>query len=179
MEALEACAEFSQRGVGYIGTGWERRRSQLRANELQPLALIRQRNLNGSHPWTLHDALIQLDLVLRDQTDCDIRSQEFRILRPAFQNDQRVPVLGGHAGNIAGGCNGLGKVDDQGDLFAIRDAEPEVVIQDVQNAVGITRQALRIVGLMKAVVPGKRIAKIRLHVRTGEAQAATAVISQH
>src|SRR5438105_102798 len=127
--------------------------TKLPAHELQPLSFIRQWNGDGGHAGVLHDSLVQLDLVFRDQTDGDVSVEEIRVAGPALQDYQRIAVFGRHAGDVAGGRDGLGKIDDQGDLFSVGDAQAQVVVENIENGVRIARQAsLSEISAVEAVI---------------------------
>src|SRR6478609_11605737 len=127
--------------------------AKLPAHKVQALGFIGQRNGDGSHAGVLHNALVQLDLVFRDQADGNVGVQEIRVARPALQDHQRVAVFGRHAGDVTGGRDGLGKIDDQRDLFSVGDAQAQVIVQDVEDRVRIARQAaVGKVGAVEAVI---------------------------
>ena len=70
-------------------------------------------------PGILHQPQVELDQVLGDQAEGDIGLQEDRVLRPALQDDERVAILGGHAGTVARRRDGLGEIDHQRDLLLV------------------------------------------------------------
>src|SRR5262249_47120648 len=137
----------------------------------------RQRNLDRGHARVLHDALVQLRLVLRDQADGDIGIEKVRIARPTLQDDQGVAIFGGHAGDVAGRSNGLSKIDHHGDLATVGDTQPKIVVEDVEDSIGIARQAaLGKVAAVKAVIAFQGATKVGLGVRVAEAHAAAVVV---
>src|SRR5579864_1189557 len=134
--------------------------TQLPAYEVQALSFVRQRNSNGSDTRVLHDALVQLDLVFRDEADGDVSVQEIRVARPALEDDQRIAVFSRHAGDVTGRRDGFSKVNDECDFFSIGNAQAQVVIKDIQDRVRVARQAaLGEVGAMEAVIAFQRAAK--------------------
>ena len=137
--------------------------AKLPAHKVQTLSFIGQRNGDGGHAGVLHDALVQLDLVFRDQADGNVSVEEIRIAGPALEDDQRIAIFSRHAGDVTGGRDGLGKVDDQSDLLSVGDAQAQVIIQDIEDRVRIARQtSLGEVGAVEAVIAFQRAAKVGL-----------------
>src|SRR5579864_1852319 len=149
LHALQPGGELVQDCVSDFRAGRQRMRTKLPAHKVKTLSFIGQRNGDGGHAGVLHDTLVQLNLVFRDQADGNVSVEKVRVAGPALEDDQRIAVLGGHAGDVTGGRDGFSKVDDQGDLFAVGDAQAEVIIQDIEHRVRIARQAT--VGKVSAV----------------------------
>src|ERR1700737_97696 len=111
----------------------------------------------------LHDALIQLDLILGHQADGDVGIQKGGIARPSLENHERVAILGRHAGNVAGRSDGLSEIDDQPDLLAVGNTQPKIVIEQVQHRIWTPRKAaLRISGAVETVITLESAAKVGL-----------------
>ena len=177
LNSFQARAQLGQGFIVHFGAGGQFLIFQLRADKLQPIGIVGQRNPNRRNAWVLNDARVQLDLILRDETNGDIGIQKSRIARPAFENDQGIAIIRGHAGNIAGGSDGLGEINHQPDLLAVGNAQPEIVVEQVQYRVRIARQtAFRIGGAVKTVVAFERAAEVGLTVGGSEVQPATVVM---
>src|SRR5579864_9533320 len=100
LDALESSTQLGERFVVHFRTGGQFVRLELRADELQPLGVIRQRDAEGSDSGMLYDALVQLNLILRDQADGDVSIKKRGITGPALEDYERVAILGGHARNV-------------------------------------------------------------------------------
>src|ERR1019366_2622882 len=141
---LDALQPGGEGGEGFGGEAVLRGEGAGGADELQAFFLGGQRNGNGGHARVLDDPLVQFRQILRDQTDGEVGAQKGGVLGPAFQGDERVPVVGGKAGDVAGGSDGLGEIHNESDLASVGDAQTEVVVQQVEYAVGVARQGGRV-----------------------------------
>src|SRR5260370_32917017 len=100
------------------------------------------RNPDCGHAGILHDALIELGEILGDEADGDVGSQKIQILSPAFEDDDRVAVLGAHRGTVAGGGDGFGGNEDYSKWLPCADAPGEETLEHVEHRVPIARAAV-------------------------------------
>src|SRR5260370_24430400 len=99
------------------------------------------RNPDCGHAGILYDALIELGEILGDEADGDVGSQKIQILSPAFEDDDRVAVLGADRGTVAGGGDGFGEIEDYSNGLPVADAHAEKTVEHVEHGVGIAREA--------------------------------------
>ena len=147
LHALQAGAELRERlgrDVGSGGSGCRERARRTRAGRPRPARGSRSAATPGfcTRPGF---SSVRFSAIRQMVTSaCRKRG----ILRPALQDDQRSCGPPGMRERRPR-ARWFGEVDDEGDLLPSSDAQPQVVVEQIQHAVGIARQALRVVGAVK------------------------------
>ncbi len=90
--------------------------------------------------------------VLGDEDEREVGLEQERVVRPLLERDEGRAVLGGVARRLGHRDDGLGVVDDARDALALAEAQPEVVVQQGEDAGRVLRHPLGVVGGEEGVV---------------------------
>ena len=104
---------LGQAGSGNVGDRGQLSALELHLDELQPLLLVGQGQLDARHVGVAREAGGDLRQVLDDQHDREVAGEELGVARPLHQRGQAEAVLGREVRHLAAGRERLGEVDDQ------------------------------------------------------------------